>query len=86
MKYTPIATKHNNRFRGPIESHKDVAFSSDIIYNINQLKGIYANFENELKKVNDKIKTNKGVYIELRHELTKIENSVIESNNLLNNI
>lgn len=84
--FYPVATKHNNRFRGPVESYKDVATDSDIKYNLEQLKKIYANFENDLKKVNDKIKTNKGVYVEIRHDLTKIENTIIESNNLLNNI
>ena len=75
IKYAPIATKHNNRFRGPYESYKDVAFESDLIYNIEFLKEKVSHFESELNHINKIVKSNNGMKysIILRHfSLNKI--------------
>lgn len=86
MKYAPIATKHNNRYRGPVESFKDVAFESDINYNLSFLKEKYAHFESELKHINDKIKSNKDIYLELRADLNIVKHKIENSFNVLNNV
>lgn len=83
IKYAPIATKHNNRFRGPYESYKDVAFESDLIYNIEFLKEKVSHFESELNHINKIVKSNNGMYNDLSSSIINIKHIIREHNSAL---
>lgn len=84
IKYAPIMTKYNNRYRGPFESYKDIAFESDITYNINFLKEKIGQFENELNHINKTVKSNNDMYNELRANLRGLKHEVDNHTEVLN--
>lgn len=86
IKYAPIATKHNNRYRGPFESIKDIAFESDITYNIQFLKDKYKQFDSELKSINNLVKSNTGLYNEIRANISSLKNNIDNNIKLIDKI
>lgn len=60
IKHYPIATKNNNRYRGPVETNKINIFYDDIEYNINYLKNLFEILKEKTIKIDNNIKTRKS--------------------------
>lgn len=67
-KYIPIGNYNNNRYRGPIESSKELSVDEFIIKNIGDLFKIYDNLSTRYKKDIETISV-----ITVENELTNLK-------------
>lgn len=76
----PIASKNNNRYRGPIESYKTNSFYREVAFNLDYLKEVYLKLEQSSNDIDNKIKLEN--FVEFKNKFNKIYDTIKECNQL----